>query len=106
MLSAFSDLVSDLYAKWEDCLVQSLRPSQRRYFESILNMTATKDELMGSLYKLTLFLADKFRRNVIVLIDEYEAPNNRAYEHGYFNDVRSAHPSPSRSGLTTSIPGQ
>ena len=73
--------------------MQSLRPSQRRYFESILNMTATKDELMRSLYKLTLFLADKFRRNVIVLIDEYEAPNNRAYEHGYFNDVRSPHPS-------------
>ncbi|KIL70012.1 hypothetical protein M378DRAFT_156070, partial [Amanita muscaria Koide BX008] len=87
MLSAFSDLVSELYAKWEDCLLQSLRPSQRRYFESILDMTATKDELMRSLYKLTLFLADKFRRNVIVLIDEYEAPNNRAYEHGYFKDA-------------------
>jgi hypothetical protein len=106
MLSAFSDLVSELYAKWEDCLVQSLRPEQRRYFESILNMTATKDELMRTLYKLTLFLADKFRRNVIVLIDEYEAPNNRAYEHGYFNDVRSPHPSLSRLELRTSIPGQ
>ncbi|KAK2459529.1 hypothetical protein APHAL10511_008453 [Amanita phalloides] len=87
MLLAFSNLISELYAKWRDCLVQSLMPSQRRYFESILNMTATKDELMMSLYKLTLFLADKFHRNVIVLIDEYEAPNNRAYEHGYFNDA-------------------
>ena len=51
--------------------MQSLRPSQRRYFESILNMTATKDEVMRSLYKLTLFLTDRFRRSVIVLIDEY-----------------------------------
>ena len=86
--------------------MQSLRPSERRYFESILNMTATKDELMRSLYKLTLFLANEFRPNVIVLIDEYEAPNNRAYEHGYFNDVCSPHPSLSRLELRTSIPGQ
>ena len=106
MLSAFRNLVSDLYASWEDYLVQSLRPPQKSYFESTLNMTATKDDLMRSLYKLTLFLAQKFRQNVIVLIDEYEAPNNRAYEHGYFKEVRSLHPSLSPLGLRTSIPGQ
>jgi hypothetical protein len=35
----------------------------------------------------------KFGREVIVLIDEYEAPNNRAYEDGYFKEVRSLYPS-------------
>jgi hypothetical protein len=98
MLSDFSDLVSDLYAKWEDCLMQSLRLLDRTYFESILNKTATEGDLRKSLYKLSNFLAQKFRQRVIVLIDEYEAPNNRAYDHGYFDEVRSLYPSLDRLG--------
>jgi hypothetical protein len=42
---------------------------------------------------LSYFLAEKFRQRVIVLIDEYEAPNNRAYDHGYLDEVRSLYPS-------------
>ena len=93
MLSNFRDLVSDLYAEWEDCLTQSLKPPERTYFESIRNRTATEDDLTSSLYDLSCFLAKKFRRGVIVLIDKYEAPNNRAYDHGYFDEVRSLYPS-------------
>ena len=93
MFSNFEDLVSDLYAEWADCLMQSLEPQERTYFESIRNKTATEANLMRSLYKLSRFLAQKFRQRVIVLIDEYEAPNNRAYDQGYFDQVRSLYPS-------------
>jgi hypothetical protein len=93
MLSNFRDLVSDLYAEWEDCLMQSLKLPERTYFESIRNKTATEAQLTRSLHKLSRFLAKKFRQSVIVLIDEYEAPNNCAYDHGYFDDVRSLYPS-------------
>ena len=89
MLSSFRDLVSVLYAKWEDCLLQSLKLPERTYFESIRNKTATEEDLTRSLYNLSCFLAEKFGQEVIVLIDEYEAPNNRAYDHGYFKEVRS-----------------
>ena len=106
MLSRFKSLVSNLYAEWEDCLIHSLVPRQRRYFESILDKTATEVDLQESLYNLSYLLTKKFRQKVIVLIDEYEAPNNRAYEHGYFKEVRSLHPSLSPLGLRTSIPGQ
>jgi len=92
-LSDFRSLVSRLYMKWKDCLVQSLKLPERTYFESIRNKTATKADLMKSLYRLSYFLAQKFRQRVIVLIDEYEAPNNRAYDHGYFGEVRSLCPS-------------
>jgi hypothetical protein len=93
MLSRFKGLVSALYARWQDCLMQSLELPERTYFESIRNKTATEGDLMRSLYKLSYFLAKKFRREVIVLIDEYEAPINCAYDHGYFDEVRSLYPS-------------
>jgi hypothetical protein len=93
MLLNFRDLVSVLYAEWEDCLMQSLKLPERTYFESIRNKTATEADLTRSLYKLSYFLAEKFRQRVIVLIDEYEAPNNRAYDHGYFDEVCSLYPS-------------
>ena len=48
---------------------------------------------LTSLYKLSYFLAEKFRQRVVVLIDEYEALNSCAYDHGYFEP-------------RTSIPGQ
>jgi hypothetical protein len=88
MLSKFRDFVSALYAKWQDCLTESLRPWHRKYFESILDKTATLSDLKRSLYKLSYFLAEKFGRKVIVLIDGYEGPTNRANDHGYFDDVR------------------
>ena len=39
----------------------------------------------------------------MVFIDEYEAPNNRAYELGFFAKVRPSHPSQLRSRLRTVI---
>ena len=93
MLSTFKDIVSELYMDWEDCLMHTLKPWDRTYFESICLRTATEDDLARSLYKLTHFLSQKFGEKVIVLIDEYEVPNDWAYEHGYFKEVRSLFPS-------------
>jgi hypothetical protein len=88
MLSVFRNLVSNLYRQWEDCLVQSLKLPERTYFQSIRNRTATEPDLRRSLYNLSRFLAEKFSQRVIVLIDEYEVPINRAYDR-YFNNVCS-----------------
>jgi hypothetical protein len=84
----------------------SLKLWHRNYFESILNMTSTVDDLTWSLFSLSYYLAKKFNQKVIVLIDEYDAPNNHAYDHGYANDVRPLYPSLPPLGLRTSIPGQ
>jgi hypothetical protein len=89
MLWKFKDLVSELYKKWKDCLMQSLDPAETTYFESICLKTATEVDFKRSLYKLSHFLRRKFSRKVIVLIDEYETPIIHAYEHGYFDNVRS-----------------
>ena len=69
----------------------SLNLQDQTYFRSICEMTVPednlKDNLKESLYRLSRFLAKKFGQNVIILIDEYEAPIIRAYDDGYFNDV-------------------
>lgn len=85
MLSDFKDLASNLYREWEDCLMQSLGPEDKTYYESICLETATEAKLKRSSYGLSYFLARKFGRKVIVLIDEYEVPNNRAFKRGYFD---------------------
>jgi hypothetical protein len=106
MLSNFKDLVSVLYMGWKDCLMQSLNPAERTYFESIYLMTATEVDLTRSLHKLSYLLRRKFGRKVIVLIDEYEAPIICAYEHGYFDKVRSLHSSLRLPRLRLSNPDQ
>jgi hypothetical protein len=92
MISDFKHLVSTLYEEWRDCLMQSLNPSERTFFESICFRTATNADLKQSLSKLSYFLCRKFDRKVIVLVDEYEGPNNCAFEHGYVGQVRSLYP--------------
>ena len=89
MLSKFEDLVSVLYKAWRDCLMQSLDAEERTYYNSISLKTATEDKLARSLYRLSYFLRQKFGQKVIVLIDEYEAPINCAFDHGYYGKVRS-----------------
>ena len=93
MLSSFRDLISVLYTEWEDYLMQSLHPSERTYFESVRDNTITEDDLMRSLFKLSYVLAKKSGQEVIVLIDEYEAPITRAYSGNYFGKVYSLYPS-------------
>jgi len=86
--------------------MQSLSPAERTYFESIYLMTATEDDFARSLKTLCSFLARKFGRKVIVLIDEYEAPIICAFEHGYFDKVRSLYSSLWLLRLRTSNPDQ
>jgi hypothetical protein len=55
------------------------------------------------LKRLSVFLARKSERGAMIFIDEYEAPNNRAYELDFFDQVRPSYPSRLRSRLRTVI---
>ena len=89
MLLGFKRMVSRLYLEWEDCLIQSLKPVEWSYFESICLKTATNSDLRESLFMLSCFLTQKFDQKVIVLIDEYEVPNVCAFDYGYLKIVCS-----------------
>ena len=96
-------MVSDLYEELYDYLEQSLNPGEKEYFESICLNTASVERWGNSLKRLSSFLARKSRRRAIVFIDEYEAPNNRAYELGFLAEVRLSCPSRLWSKLTAVI---
>jgi len=76
-------MVSRLYGDWQECLWNSLDPEDQKTFQSIRSKEASDVTLRASLELLSHFLDKKSRGNVIVLIDEYEAPNNRAYEFDF-----------------------
>lgn len=58
----------------------------QQYFERILYRQGTLAEMAASLVELTEFLCSFYGRRVIVLIDEYDAPIQQAWEAGYYED--------------------
>jgi len=103
MRDSFKSIVSVLYGDWHEYLWDSLDLYDQKTFQSIRSKEASDAELRASLDLLSQFLYKKSGWKVIVLIDEYEAPNNRAYEFDFFEDVRPLYPSRLYSRLTTLI---
>ena len=103
MFRSFRVMVSVLYKESYEYLGQSLDMEEKEFYES-MRFNRAPAELWGdSLQRLSYFLARKSGRGVLVFIDEYEAPDNRAYELGYFDQVRPSYPSRLRSRLRTVI---
>jgi hypothetical protein len=92
MLDSFKQMVSHLYGEWREYIWDSLNLVDQETFQSIHSRSASDGQWRTSLELLSEFLAKKSGRQVIVLIDEYEAPNNRAYEWEFFKQVRPLHP--------------
>ena len=103
MLDSFKEMVSLLYEIWREYLWDFLDPVEQEIFQTILSKEASDATLRLSLELLSKFLAKRSGRKVIVLIDEYEALNNRAYEFNFFQQVHSSYPFRLYSRLTILI---
>ena len=103
MFSSFRTMVADLCKEWYQYLKHSLDPEEEAYFESIRLNTAVVENWMNSLKRLSNFLRKKSGRGVMVFIDEYEAPINRAYECNFFPVVCPSYPSRLWSRVRTLI---
>src|SRR5260221_5597775 len=88
MFWSFRELVSEHYRDWSEYLSDSLTPADRRYFDSICGNEAPLEQWTNSLLRLCNFLALKSQRKVMIFVDEYETPNNCAYEYNFFKTVR------------------
>jgi hypothetical protein len=93
MFWSFRMMVSALYTESYEYLGQSLDQEEKEFFESIRFNKAPVEHWGTSLQRLSYFLAQKSGRGVMVFIDEYEAPINRAFELGCFVKVRPLYPS-------------
>ena len=64
---------------------ETLNPLEKAYYERIASGTAKPFEYQVSLLQLTKFLARHFKKQPIVLIDEYDVPLQGAYQYGFYD---------------------
>lgn len=85
-LSIFQ-ILSDLYDEYVFLLEgESLTENEKAYFRRV---TRDMDEMTAkwSLHKLSGFLARYYKKEVLILLDEYDTPMQEAYVHGYWDEL-------------------
>ena len=60
---------------------------ERASFERLLNETYTDADIRGSLKLLCTLLEKHYGQKLILLIDEYDVPLDKAYAHGYYDQM-------------------
>jgi hypothetical protein len=89
---------------WEDCysglkvkisnvfeqhreVMDRLTQNEKQFYNSILSRTADEVDFGNALGNLSRWIDAYYGEKVILLIDEYDAPINDGYIHGYSEDV-------------------
>ena len=75
----FRGEMARLYSQYSLGATLLTRPVMRRQYRSIIHKYSDIDDLTSALSNLCAMLEIKYRRKVIVLIDEYDSVINRAY---------------------------
>ncbi|MBR3623628.1 MAG: AAA family ATPase [Selenomonadaceae bacterium] len=88
MITKFSSLMQETYYLY-DYLRESecLNDSEKTYFDSVINRRANDVDLQDSLKKLTTWLNRYHKKPALVLIDEYDAPIQYAFDYGYYDEA-------------------
>ena len=80
--------VGELYKKHEYLLESSiLNAEEKKKFADIRYGRAGKIEVMRSIQILSELLSRYYKKNVILLIDEYDVPMARATSNGYYKEM-------------------
>lgn len=78
-------LISSIYNEFE-YIREKLNESQLDSFNKIW-LKKDDGEYRNALKNLTSFLHEYYKKEVILLIDEYDSPLINAYEHGYYDEA-------------------
>lgn len=88
MLRSFSESMKNIYYEFSFLLEgETLIPSEKETFEAVLSGKADRTELQFSLKQLTAYLYRYYGKQVLVLIDEYDAPIQYAWDYGYYDEA-------------------
>ena len=71
-----------------------LTDNERKRYDAIINLVNGKysmdvDVLISSLQTLSQLLYKHYDQKVIILIDEYDVPLDKAFQHGYYQEIVS-----------------
>ncbi|MBR3722261.1 MAG: AAA family ATPase [Selenomonadaceae bacterium] len=88
MIVKFASLMQNLYRSYKYLLEsECLDDSEQSYFESVLFRRANDVDLQDSLKNLTTWLNRYHKKPALVLIDEYDAPIQYAFDYGYYDEA-------------------
>lgn len=66
---------------------EKLTEIDRRLYASLLDPGMERSTIANGLQELTELLEKHYGKKVIVLIDEYDVPLDKAFEHGYYDEM-------------------
>jgi len=66
-----------------------LKPAEKDYYKKIIDLTGDKSDYGDSLKKLLIFLNRFYNKQVVILIDEYDAPVYSGFMNGYYDEIIS-----------------
>ena len=83
-------LISDEYSR-HYYLVDSKKflPHEIEYFKRIISLDGNIGDYESSLRKLLIFLNRYYGKQVVILIDEYDAPIHAGFNKGYYEEIIS-----------------
>ena len=88
MLDELKILMEELYELYIHLLDSPhLTTNQKKYFQAVLDQEITDVQLKKALFKLTEYLYIHYQKEVIVLIDEYDAPIQAGYFNNYYQQA-------------------
>ena len=87
MLNYLKVLISNLCLE-NRYLLENLDSFDKAIFENYINKNAKIESLKDTLKFLTRILYEKYKKKVVVLIDEYDAPLVSAYHNKYYDNTK------------------
>lgn len=90
--------INRLYSQHDDLLESDcLTESDRSFFHKVQNwdtsadqgIDLTENDLKISLYRLSAYMEKRYKKKVIILLDEYDTPMQEAYVNGYWDQIVS-----------------
>lgn len=66
---------------------EQIDEKQKNEISLLMNVEMEDKTLMNALRKLSLILKEYYGKKVIILIDEYDVPLDKAFENGYYNEM-------------------
>lgn len=86
-VSLLGIFLADLYGNFEYLYTsEKINDALKTYFYKVMHGTATQEELIVALLRLTKMLQLHHGQPVIVLIDEYDAPIQMSWECGFYDE--------------------
>lgn len=68
---------------------EKLTEAEKRQYKQLVDIDFDEDIIQQSLLNLSLLLTKYYKKKVIILIDEYDVPLDKAFEHGYYEQMVS-----------------